>query len=655
MQNTFVGWRENQGNGNFTTFHNVYASLQRPDKIALGNLNTDNHIDIVQYKKEYDQLAKKMNTGESFGTTTVLDNSATQAYYQIHFLIDDVDNDGDNDILFFYSSGNSKSIIWYKNRDGNGDFAPRATLANLGNFNVTSNLETIEFAFSDIDGDQLKDLILLNSSNDKIWWKKNLGNLQFGNDVIIDQNSGRKVRNFTMNDVDEDGNIDLILTSALDDRIAIYYNNGNGAFSNPNEVSKLAYGNKKIIIEDVDQDNLKDILVAGYSDGKISWFKNVNGAFTEQQKIIKPSLRALSDFMYIDLDGDGDKDILFGFNDYSTYIQWFENLGNGDFNLTEKSITTIASTTLVSLASGDFDNDGDMDVFFQTSNQPIRVLLNNGSGIFTDSNQTLTGNLVSGLNPMIDLDADGINDIYLGTNWYKRINGTFQLQTSITTEVDLRGKHVVDFDNDGDLDIVYYKTALNEVGWLENVGNMQFNKHIISLTNSPFDAYPIDVNQDGYLDIVWGNRTSLVWQQNDGNQVFSEPMIIEENLGWTSSISAADLDGNNIPDIIYSTSAYANSGNRNDHISVYNISPRLSTTEVSTEEIVKIYPNPVTDMLYIQTKTKVDLIEIYNIDGKKINQTKESYINTTSYSPGIYIIKILTHDNQLHSYKFIKK
>ena len=463
-----------------------------------------------------------------------------------------------------------------------------------------------------------------------------------------------------MGDVNEDGNLDLILTSINDDRVAIYYNNGNLTFSNPKELSTLALGSKNIIIDDIDQDNIKDILVAGYTDGKLSWFKNGNGSFTDKQKIIKPSLQHLSHFMYIDLDGDGDKDILYGYNDSHAFIRWFENLGNGNFNLTEKTITSVAGTTLSALTSGDFDGDGDMDVFLKTDNAPIRLFLNNGSGNFTESNQTFsnTNSFISGLDPMIDLDGDGEKDIYFGSGnitWYKKINGSFVLQPIIASDIDNKGKHVLDFDGDGDLDIVFYKSSHSEVGWLENTGNMQFTKHVISTPRFPFDAVPIDVDQDGNLDIVWGNRTSLNWQQNDGNQNFSEPILIDQNIGLTSSIIAADINGDHIPEIIYSTSSYGNYGNRNDHISIYNISPRMSTTDISAEKNIKIYPNPVTDVLHIQSKSEINLVEVYSMNGQKVTETKENYIHTASLKPGIYMIKILTIDGEQQSYQFIKK
>ncbi len=77
--------------------------------------------------------------------------------------------------------------------------------------------------------------------------------------------------------------------------------------------------------------------------------------------------------------------------------------------------------------------------------------------------------------------------------------------------------------------------------------------------------------------------------------------------------------------------------------------------------MVEIYPNPVSDFLYVQLKTgNVNSLEILNMDGKKesirLNNEKESGfdINTEKLKSGIYLLKIVYKDGTVTK-KFVKE
>lgn len=87
------------------------------------------------------------------------------------------------------------------------------------------------------------------------------------------------------------------------------------------------------------------------------------------------------------------------------------------------------------------------------------------------------------------------------------------------------------------------------------------------------------------------------------------------------------------------------------------LAENLSTGESSNiKDDIKIYPNPTTSFVKINSKEKVKSFELYNISGQLINkgvQTQE--VSLEGFNSGIYILKIILENNQKHIHKVIKK
>ncbi|MCB0745034.1 MAG: T9SS type A sorting domain-containing protein, partial [Ignavibacteriae bacterium] len=84
-----------------------------------------------------------------------------------------------------------------------------------------------------------------------------------------------------------------------------------------------------------------------------------------------------------------------------------------------------------------------------------------------------------------------------------------------------------------------------------------------------------------------------------------------------------------------------------DYVRVYQ-NEALSLDEFSKES-VSLYPNPVSDVLHIQTSQKIDAIEIYNPLGKLIlKATKvENQLDLSALETGIYLIKLYSSDSAI--------
>ena len=74
----------------------------------------------------------------------------------------------------------------------------------------------------------------------------------------------------------------------------------------------------------------------------------------------------------------------------------------------------------------------------------------------------------------------------------------------------------------------------------------------------------------------------------------------------------------------------------------------IGTVSIAENEITsEIYPNPVDDKLYINSKDNIEKIEIYNLLGVKlysevISQGNENMIDMSDFESGLYLVKIKT-------------
>ncbi|WP_396601334.1 T9SS type A sorting domain-containing protein [Algibacter sp. R77976] len=79
----------------------------------------------------------------------------------------------------------------------------------------------------------------------------------------------------------------------------------------------------------------------------------------------------------------------------------------------------------------------------------------------------------------------------------------------------------------------------------------------------------------------------------------------------------------------------------------------INEAEVSALKI-KIYPNPASEVIHINSDIPLTKIEIYDVLGKQV--FKSSYlnkINVENYNSGIYILKMYSVDNQFVSKRVV--
>lgn len=175
---------------------------------------------------------------------------------------------------------------------------------------------------------------------------------------------------------------------------------------------------------DYDGDGDQDLVVANRPtaemDGyKLSLFRNDGDLkFTRMDERALPVDATFPmSVAWGDVDNDGDQDLYAG-SLYGMANSLYENLGDGTFEVMDGGRATSDGSSSYAVAFGDLDNDADLDLVVANWGGTSEIYLNNGAGYFEqtlpavfDRSITYAGTMAMG-----DYDSDGDLDILIG-NW----------------------------------------------------------------------------------------------------------------------------------------------------------------------------------------------------------------------------------------------
>jgi enediyne biosynthesis protein E4 len=140
-------------------------------------------------------------------------------------------------------------------------------------------------------------------------------------------------------------------------------------------------------------------------------FKNV---LSNQSSIENDHLLIGSGVALGDVDGDGWADVYFSSLQGSNRL--FRNRGNWRFeDVTEIARVGLAGRNSTGAVFADVDGDGDLDLFVTALGDPNALLLNDGTGVFTEVTEAagLESSLGSTTSTLADIDGDGDLDLYV--------------------------------------------------------------------------------------------------------------------------------------------------------------------------------------------------------------------------------------------------
>ncbi|MCB2213126.1 T9SS type A sorting domain-containing protein [bacterium] len=300
-----------------------------------------------------------------------------------------------------------------------------------------------------------------------------------------------------------------------------------------------------------------------YYNAKIHMYENLGGGdFADH--ILVTGLVSPRGVNAVDLDQDGDMDLLCTDRAVNGLVFWLENDGTGDFTY------HLAGNNLDGgerSCAADFDDDGDLDLASvesgNNSDWDVSWWENDGSQNFT---RHLVDEDFWGATHVntTDLNQDGRVDILATSGyaenwgkvtWYMNMgDGTFERHI-VLDQFDRAGNPVAaDMNGDGILDLLATSADLNTVAWLEGDGTPEdggWIEHDLTTTYQQAHGLNVaDLDGDGAMDIVtcaWtGDQVS--WWQNDGTGVFTEYLIAA--FEGPTDVIATDINGDDLLDVV---------------------------------------------------------------------------------------------------------
>ena len=329
-------------------------------------------------------------------------------------LLTDYDNDSDLDLYTTPTVLGAESNLF---RNEGGKFVPAGILGRPGDSAV----------FADIDKDGNPDLCLSGDEGSILLRNDGMGNFTEMMDLAgtqSDQSSkdqGRGLGLFI--DYDHDGDLDLFKTGS---QVEMYRNNGDGVFSDVSDQTFIPSerpGAQDAGLGDFDDDGDIDLVIVNDGSGCTLYTNLRQGklqALTDEIGI--PQNHAFTAVAVGDYDNDGDVD-LFLATDGETSHQLYRNRGDGTFAPDVRSYEAA-----INAANGvggldahflDYDNDGFLDLWLigtpkKGDGRGVFLFRNDGTGRFTDASNSLPNTIQSGGDATVgDYDNDGDLDLFI--------------------------------------------------------------------------------------------------------------------------------------------------------------------------------------------------------------------------------------------------
>lgn len=548
----------------------------------------------------------------------------------------DIDSDGDIDVLTFNVLG---SCLEYHRNMSMENFGNKDSLIftyitdNWGNFTIGSSSNNVTLNDScdgqkhaggssllalDLNGDNLKDLVIGDIGYNTMNYLINGGSLQYANMVQSNNNfpvgfgSAPAVNlssypaGFYL-DINNDDKRDLILSPNLafaENTKGIWYYKNSGTDSQPlfNLVKKNFLQGDMIdvgegafpVLFDFDNDGLKDLLISNYGyyinvnvyDSRIKAYKNTGTASSPEFTLYSSDFGNLSSAGFVgivpcfgDLDGDGDADMLVG--ERNGRLHYYKNTAPA------------GQTATYTLEAQNFSSIQELQ-----HSSPI----------------------------LFDLDEDGLLDIIVGAkpgklNFYKNIGtATMPQFPSIPTINDLGGVNVID-------------------------SSLSFNSY-----STPFLF--VDAN-DFQLFVGSANGRIFHYKNIKGN-INGQFTLVTKNLGnikegARTGVAVSDLNADGKFDMVV--------GNYAGGVALYygtNINNSIGNESLSYD--FEIFPNPAAEMFNLKlngNKPQKITYEIVSMDGKVCRKGLLTGISTPisceGLSHGLYFIRLINEHNAIKS------
>jgi hypothetical protein len=530
-------------------------------------------------------------------------------------------------------------------------------LMNIGNYDLT---------VVDMNGDHLDDIVSASLNNVNIHYQLSSGGF---NEVNIATPNADFLPSWSMAaaDFDRNGYTDLLYGSGNGVTFMKANNTGTGF----TEISGSEYVfSQRSNFADINNDGHLDAFVCHDVAPNVYYINDGSGNLTFYQgaeydndcNLISTdqvgAVGGLGNYcsggnygsIWIDYDNDRDLDMFIAKCGGETARRTNQMLtNNGDGSFTENAAALGLADPMQTWSStwGDYDNDGDMDVFISASSGSHKLMRNNGDNSFTDvtSGAGVSSPPNGHESVSYDIDNDGYLDILCnGTILYGKGDLTFEGADS--NQIDYKNGSFGDLNNDGFID-AYYN---GEIFWNLTTSNNWIKINTVgTASNINGIGARVEIYTDSGVqirDVRSGEGFEYMSSLNTHFGIGSNTSVSHVIVYWPNSECEMYLN----PAINQAFTAIEGSGDSCD---------TLGIEEESLASDFILSPNPTKNVLNITTGLPLEntIYNIYDISGRRVmtnslNNTKT--IDVSHLTAGNYIISIISN-NIIKNQKFIKQ
>lgn len=547
-------WWENDGTGVFPRMHVVSCGFDEVDDLDLADVDGDGDADVLVADGRGDRFAWVPRAGSGFGPPVDIASAVGPASISAA----DVDADGDLDALM---TAWQEGVVLLAENTG----------AGFGSvFTVDGAAEYANHAVAaDFDGDG--DLDIAAAMGDGVFWYRTSA-VGFGSPQLIEWGSAAHL---DAADLNGDGRVDLAM--AIDHAIRWFAGSGAGTFSAEPSVSETTMVAAWVGAEDLDADGDLDLIAGSFGDEDVATFANTGSGFGPE-RIVASGLASLAKVAAGDLDGDADLDLVVSRHRLGTrpHVDWVPQGPAGWL----AARPVLGFGPYGPLAVTDADRDGVLDV---VSAYDLAVYRGLGGGSFALPVLADPGAAAREL-LAVDVDGDGWEDLvqtdYTGVDAYV-LSPSGLLERRIVTQAAAERLAVADVTGDGTVDLLLsgWDGSPGEILWLYPGSGASVGPGI-EVGDSLLPPYlpgqieavrTGDLDGDGDLDIAYavsfadytygggGGYTyygEIRWVENRGAAP-PATWLVTNNVPIVAAMELADLDGDGLPDVLAGQSSPA--------------------------------------------------------------------------------------------------
>lgn len=484
-------------------------------------------------------------------------------------------------------------------------------------------------------------------------------------------------------DVDDDGDLDLVIGLSESGMVKLYENIGTAALANFSDAEAYEIDDVGLFaypcFADLDNDGDTDLLVGRDGFG-FRYFQNTGSASSAEWTYIEDALSGIGFETYwnspdlIDLDNNGTLDLIFG--TASGPLEYYVNIGTPESAEWEHNTSLFGGVIDVGGASNpffvDYDNDGDLDMFTGSQMGDIKYFENTGtvngpswtenSAPFSSLKHSIYSDVTFG-----DLNGNGRLDAVVGdlsgNLFHHNNNGLgFSYIESTFAGFSFGGwssPYLIDLDNDEDLDLVIG----NESGTLHYIENQGDSENAVWVEISNYfggidvgsNAVPsfADLDFDGDQDMAVGNISGNVkyYENQNGSWVINNELMAGVSGGQNTSPGFADLDGDGDADL-----ALGNYDGTFNYFQNMEIMVGLNEKNNPSFANLQVFPNPFQSHITIQTEAETNeaiQFKVFDMNGAlRYHQTIRSngtQMNTKleleALPAGVYLLQLITNEH----------